>query len=652
MKALNPKLASEWNHEKNGELTPTTVSANPHQKVWWRCRKHGHSWDATVADRNAGCGCPYCSGRRLDQTNSLAALFPELSREWHPRRNSKTPQDFSARSNQVVWWLCSRTHEWQAKVNHRSSGGGCPYCAGRRTCPENCLQTLRPDLADEWHPAKNKPLTPMGVTPNSGKNVWWTCPIGHNWQARVQSRNLGLNCKLCSGKILGSNNSLAVLMPRLAIEWHPSKNRNLKPKEVTPQSTTVAWWHCKANHEWPAQISLRAKGLGCPYCAGRKLSPESSLAGTNPRVAKEWNFKRNPGLTPSQIAPNSNKKVWWLCRKNHEWQAIVANRNRGKDCPNCNNKQTSLAELRVLAEIQTIFPNAEHRGKFDGIECDILLRKQGLAIEVDGGYWHKGKESADRDKTARLRKLGIKLIRLRGKGLKKLSPSDILFREVGGLEALTLSALFVSISKEIALSATSKKTLTTYVRQNRFKNDTGFRKLLNRIPRPFPGRSLREVNPAVSRQWHKKKNGKLTAQDVYPNSSRSIWWQCNKNHEWEAKLIDRNHGNGCPYCSGKRVNGENCLASKNPSLAREWHPTKNAALTPKTVTPNSNKHAWWRCNSGHDWEATVANRNQGKGCPHCAGRGHLRPEKTSANQAIAARKKAEQVSPRFDTLNF
>jgi hypothetical protein len=39
---------------------------------------------------------------------------------------------------------------------------------------------------------------------------------------------------------------------------------------------------------------------------------------------------------------------------------------------------------------------------------------------------------------------------------------------------------------------------------------------------------------------------------------------------------------------------------------------------PKTVTLSSSKKRSWKCEKGHTWIATVANRNTGRGCPTCA----------------------------------
>ena len=55
----------------------------------------------------------------------------------------------------------------------------------------------------------------------------------------------------------------------------------------------------------------------------------------------------------------------------------------------------------------------------------------------------------------------------------------------------------------------------------------------------------------------------------------------------------------------------------NSHLADEWHPTKNGNLTPRDVTSGTRKKVWWVCKEGHEWQATIADRNQGSGCPIC-----------------------------------
>lgn len=201
--ARYPPLAAEWDREKNGSLTPQEISAGTHRKVWWKCAR-GHSWQASVASRAAGSGCPYCAGRRVIPGESdLAACVPALAAEWDSVRNGAlTPQNTAVNSNRVVWWRCSRGHSYLAVVAGRTQRGrGCPYCAGKKVLVGfNDLATLRPQVAAQWHRTLNAPLTPQEVTAGSSRRVWWQCSQGHVWKAAVYSRTDGRSgCPVCAG---------------------------------------------------------------------------------------------------------------------------------------------------------------------------------------------------------------------------------------------------------------------------------------------------------------------------------------------------------------------------------------------------------------------------------------------------------------------
>ena len=64
LQTTNPRLASEWAHEFNGELLPTQVMKGSHKKVFWKCSE-GHVWEAFIFARSKenGTGCPVCAGR-------------------------------------------------------------------------------------------------------------------------------------------------------------------------------------------------------------------------------------------------------------------------------------------------------------------------------------------------------------------------------------------------------------------------------------------------------------------------------------------------------------------------------------------------------------------------------------------------------------
>ena len=202
------------------------------------------------------------------------------------------------------------------------------------------LLAVHPGIAEQWHPVKNGNLTPKKVKPYSGIKVWWVCSKGHEWEAVIDNRTkLGNNCPFCSNRRVYEKNCLQTINPKLAKQWHPVKNGDLTPKEVPPYSNKKVWWQCSKGHEWQAAISNRSRGRGCPYCSGMSVCRDNCLETVNPSVAKQWHPFRNGILTPRDITANSGKKVWWQCKKGHEWQTTVASRNNGTGCPKCRTRK-------------------------------------------------------------------------------------------------------------------------------------------------------------------------------------------------------------------------------------------------------------------------------------------------------------------------
>ena len=202
LQTLHPVLAAEWNYEKNIGMAPESFTAHSGRKVWWVCSS-GHEWQATIASRTKGIGCPFCSGRYAVKGKSdLLTVNPTLATEWNYERNiGLTPAEILPNSNKKVWWKCKQGHEWQATVADRTTGINCPYCSGRYVIKgKNDLATINPTLADEWHYEKNDGLIPEKFTAHSGRKVWWICSSGHEWQATIanRSRNRGNGCPICA----------------------------------------------------------------------------------------------------------------------------------------------------------------------------------------------------------------------------------------------------------------------------------------------------------------------------------------------------------------------------------------------------------------------------------------------------------------------
>lgn len=128
--------------------------------------------------------------------------------------------------------------------------------------------------------------------------------------------------------------------------------------------------------------------------------------------------------------------------------------------------------------------------------------------------------------------------------------------------------------------------------------------------------------PDIAKQWDYDKNIGIYPNNVLKSSAKKVWWICDLGHEWQMEVRYRTQRKlNCPYCSGQKVLiGFNDLEFVNPKLAREWNYDKNYPFKPSEVTKFSNKKVWWKCNLGHEWQATVYNRNKQKtNCPYCSG---------------------------------
>lgn len=553
--------------------------------------------------------------RKTTPENELISVNPSLTQEWHPHKNGDlTPKDVSYGSQKKVWWICKEGHEWEFSIKLRHKGSGCPICAS--------ISWTQPALIPEWHPTKNIPLTPESVTEGSSRKVWWICKEGHEWEANVSNRTRkGSGCPYCKGKKATEDNCLAVKNPDLMKEWHATKN-SLTPYDVTLKSHTKVWWKCKIGHEWEASPANRDR-TGCPYCAGKKVSLDNCLATNNPALAEEWHPTKNI-QTPFEFTANSLVSAWWLCKKGHEWESPIVYRNVRNGCPTCNEgTQTSFPEQALFYYLKKSFVDTKNRYlytyKQKKVEFDVFIPSLMLAIEYDG-YYHADKVKEDERKNKLAQEAGIQLVRIRAHTLPDLKPygSVVYIHQSKSTDSLKECLLgvssFIQVTYRPSLETQKelKELRAISIEQDRFE-------ILDQFNKMELNNSLMAVNPEVATEWHPTKNGYLTPEQMRPNSDVKVWWMCQKGHEWEAAIKYRNKGGPCPYCTGRKVCQDNCLATNKPELARQWHKEKNEK-TPWDVYHNASKvKYWWICDKGHEWQATIRTRAKGHGCGFCTG---------------------------------
>jgi hypothetical protein len=335
---------------------------------------------------------PFCGSYRR---NMIALLVgePEISDEWYYAKNAGWgPEDFSLGSTVRCWWRCPRCHGiYKMKINDRTSTHrcGCPYCSGKRVSKANSLKKRFPDIATEWHPTKNK-LKASEVTCGTKKRIWWHCKqCSHEWTATIADRTISkTGCPACyqakrqyarehpkpkikTRVILGTKvkvsrqwhelrtkrdrKSLIETHPKLANQWHPTKNAPWTAFGFTSGSGTIVWWKCKKgpDHEWQASICerTRTKHPRCPFCTNRRVSITNSLQVRDAKVAKEWHPKSNGKLKPDQVTYASSRSVWWRCKRDatHEWEAKIYCRTQmGHGCPYCAGVRITEAESLLV----------------------------------------------------------------------------------------------------------------------------------------------------------------------------------------------------------------------------------------------------------------------------------------------------------------
>ena len=108
---------------------------------------------------------------------------------------------------------------------------------------------------------------------------------------------------------------------------------------------------------------------------------------------------------------------------------------------------------------------------------------------------------------------------------------------------------------------------------------------------------LATTHPHLIKEWHPTKNSCVTPHNVTHGTYKKVWWVCERGHEWEASICDRTRGNGCPYCSNKKVlKGYNDIATTHPHLIEYFNDIEDAY----TYTYSSGKKVELKCpNCGH-----------------------------------------------------
>ena len=137
-----------------------------------------------------------------------------------------------------------------------------------------------------------------------------------------------------------------------------------------------------------------------------------------------------------------------------------------------------------------------------------------------------------------------------------------------------------------------------------------------------PETSIAKTHPLIAALWDPTRNGDRKPEEFSYGSTFRAWWNCTiaVDHVWSAKISNLTiNGTACPCCSGNKVVPSNSLLATHPTIASQWHPTKNDKQ-PSDFLQASQHKAWWLCPAcGHEWRAVIMSRTRkkGAGCKIC-----------------------------------
>ena len=359
-----PKIAEEWDYEKNNGLKPTQITYGSKKKVWWICPK-GHHYQMTVNARTANHSeCPVCSEARSTSLPEQAVLYylgKYYRTESRYMLEGKEADIFlpdykiAIEYDGMYYHSKEDVEQRDKKKNEHFLKSGIRLIRIKETNGNNTTE----DMVIQYDRSKGY------------GNIDWAINqlfellnklTGNNYVCESSFKADRL--KIIEGyRNYEKKNNLTETNPELIAEWNREKNGNLLPEYYTSGSSEKVWWRCSAYHEWTATIASRAKGHGCPFCRGIKhIKGVNDLASANPELLAEWDYKKNEGIRPENIAKGSHEKVWWICPKGHSYQASPLNRTNITNhtgCPYCSNKKVLLG----YNDLATVFP--EHAKEWD-----------------------------------------------------------------------------------------------------------------------------------------------------------------------------------------------------------------------------------------------------------------------------------------------
>lgn len=290
--------------------------------------------------------------------------------------------------------------------------GQAPSPSGRIRRSQKEINKILSEYSLKYDSHKNNyPLAHYGI--GSKHRAWWRCdnckqsyPCGIDAKIRK-----GAKCPICRELPLQGDE-----FPALR-EIFCEADNGLPLDAVVRGTHRKYWFQCTVCGDKRRRVfksvvaALKRRNPGCAYCYRQgggisvendrrnkqRITDEGSLADHYPEVANEWDYTRN-SRAPQDYLSRSGYDAHWVCIAGHKWKASISSRvGHNSGCRKCGH-HISQYEKRVVTELQALGFDVAWNERLHGVECDVLLKKQKLVIEVDGFPWHETREAYHRER--------------------------------------------------------------------------------------------------------------------------------------------------------------------------------------------------------------------------------------------------------------
>jgi len=200
-----PDLLDEWDWKENTKikLYPDKLSVKCETKANWICRECGYKYLAKIVKRAVNnTSCPKCTGKVIEQDNSIVAKVPEIIEYLNDEFTYETAIKTAPNSHKNIVLTCPICkNKFSTKPYIFIKGHRCPFCSGYIATPTHNLKTEFPEIAELFLEQKNN-VKATQVSPHSNKKYYFSCGVCGSPTIKQVDKAVcrGVLCKKCSAR--------------------------------------------------------------------------------------------------------------------------------------------------------------------------------------------------------------------------------------------------------------------------------------------------------------------------------------------------------------------------------------------------------------------------------------------------------------------